>query len=282
MRQHAYCEPLEITVGNQFEINHIHYDAHAPYECGKHFHQVHEFIIFENIDGQYHCAQGRSSLRNFDIVFTPALETHFFTLTPRQKAWTIIQINTEMFSQPELASASDVLNRGLHLRLPRQKREDLSRQLLWLRESFANNPKSDLSISLVKLLIIWIAEHSQVMNNDVEQVKLSQRNSLRLKPIMEVFKHAQFSELSLEQTANTCHLSTSYFSRLFKQTFQCNYSEYLMQYKLNLAARKLTQSNMSVTDISYWFNFANPSHFISQFKKQFGVTPKQYRTKFIG
>ncbi|RDV25251.1 AraC family transcriptional regulator [Alteromonas aestuariivivens] len=62
-----------------------------------------------------------------------------------------------------------------------------------------------------------------------------------------------------------------------KQVFRCNFSEYVLRHKLYSAARMLSQTNQSTTQISYELNFSSPSHLIAQFKKQFSTTPRQYR-----
>ncbi|MEP7705668.1 DDE-type integrase/transposase/recombinase [Paraglaciecola sp. 25GB23A] len=49
--------------------------------------------------------------------------------------------------------------------------------------------------------------------------------------------------------------------------------------KLYSAARLISQRDKSMTEISYELNFSSPSHFISQFKKQFAVTPIKYRSE---
>lgn len=95
---------------------------------------------------------------------------------------------------------------------------------------------------------------------------------------MAQFKNQSAVELSLNEAAEMCHLSPSHFSRVFKQIFRTNYSEYVLRHKLYSAARLLSQSTLSITQISYELNFSSPSHFIAQFKKLFSVTPRQFRT----
>ncbi|MCI2283900.1 helix-turn-helix domain-containing protein [Colwellia sp. MSW7] len=64
---------------------------------------------------------------------------------------------------------------------------------------------------------------------------------------------------------------------MFKTVFRCNFSEYCLRHKLYSAARLISQTERSITDISYELYFSSPSHFIAQFKRQFEVTPFKYR-----
>jgi len=49
--------------------------------------------------------------------------------------------------------------------------------------------------------------------------------------------------------------------------------------KLRKAARLLLESNQPVSDIAFLSGFQNSKHFSTAFKKQFGKTPTDYRTK---
>jgi AraC-like DNA-binding protein len=53
-----------------------------------------------------------------------------------------------------------------------------------------------------------------------------------------------------------------------------------MQKKIEAAANMLLFSDYSSLEISNYLNFSSQSYFIKQFKKQMGVTPKEYRRRF--
>ncbi|TBR38270.1 AraC family transcriptional regulator [Marinomonas agarivorans] len=277
IKTQAYCEPFCIQEGYQFEIHEVFYKKDDDYSCFMHFHEVHEFIIFDEIDGSYFYSQGESKLQNNDIVFTPALETHDFEITEGQKSWTIIQFLPEFLSTNNLVKEAAYLQFGVHLRLSQEQLGIVKQQVQWLKESYRANPHSDMSLTLLKLLIIWIVEHSQPVNSLHDQPITASKGYERLTPIMDLFRHNTYVSLSLVEAAELCHISTSYFSRLFKSVFRFNFSEYTVRHKLYSAARMLTQTNKSITEISYELEFSNPSHFIALFKKQFSVTPKKYR-----
>lgn len=278
----VYCEPFCIQKGFQFEIHHVSYQENDGYSCFMHFHEVHELIIFDEIDGTYFYSQGESKLLNNDIVFTPGLETHDFELSKKNKSWTIIQFLPEFLNQAGLEKESSFLQQGMHLRLNEQQLLNVKQQVKWLHESYSQNPHSNKSLTLLKLLIIWLVEHAKPVMAPHNQPITLTKGYDRLKPVVNLFRHQSYVELNLVEAAKLCHISTSYFSRLFKSVFRCNFSEYTVRHKLYSAARLLSQQSMSITDISYELNFSNPSHFIALFKKQFGITPKKYRSDLQG
>lgn len=273
----VYCEPFCIKDGYQFEIHHVSYKQDDLYSCFMHFHEVHELIIFEEIQGDYYYNQGKSALVDNDIVFTPALETHNFELNNTNKSWFIIQFLPEFLIDNDLTEEASFFHQGLHLRLSKSELEAVSHQVKWLKQSYDENPHSNKSIVLLKLLIIWLAEHATPVKAPHTKSINTSTGYEKLAPIVDKFRYQNNVNLSLEEAANLCHLSPSYFSRLFKSVFRCNFSEYTIKHKLYSAARLLSQSHYSITDISYELNFSSPSHFIALFKKQFGTTPKKYQ-----
>ena len=71
--------------------------------------------------------------------------------------------------------------------------------------------------------------------------------------------------------------SKNHFIRLFKtQTGKTPY-EYYLERKIEKAKQLILYSNMSQSDIAAALNYADSNHFVKQFTKRVGVTPRQYR-----
>lgn len=88
---------------------------------------------------------------------------------------------------------------------------------------------------------------------------------------------------SLKDMANLCHLSESYFSKVFKKETGVNYSDYVTGKKIAKAKELLRQTSMTVTEISGLLGYIDSSYFVKVFKKTEGVTPLHYRQfKFKG
>ena len=80
-----------------------------------------------------------------------------------------------------------------------------------------------------------------------------------------------------EEVASMCSLSPNYFSRTFKNTIGKNFKDYICSLKLQNARNMLVTSDKNITEIAYETGFSSTSHFISSFKKEFGLTPKQFQ-----
>lgn len=80
-------------------------------------------------------------------------------------------------------------------------------------------------------------------------------------------------------TAQYCGLSTNYFSYLFKHDTGKTFKEFLMSVRLKEAEKLLLSTDKSVTDIAMETGYSTSSHFIAEFKKHVGLTPKQFQKK---
>ena len=73
--------------------------------------------------------------------------------------------------------------------------------------------------------------------------------------------------------------SRSYFMEQFKKETGETIGKYIVKAKLQEAKQLLAYSDRPLSEISNFFFFSSQSYFQNLFKKQFGVTPLEYRRK---
>lgn len=83
--------------------------------------------------------------------------------------------------------------------------------------------------------------------------------------------------LSMKDMAELCHLSPSYFSRLFSRELGETFVNYVNRKKIDRAKQLLRESSLSVSQIATEVGYIDTSHFIQLFKRFEGVTPTMYR-----
>lgn len=81
----------------------------------------------------------------------------------------------------------------------------------------------------------------------------------------------------MKEMANLCHLSPSYFSRLFNRETGETFVNYTNRLKIQLAKEQLRETSKSITQISGELGYLNVSNFIAVFKRIEGATPSLYR-----
>ena len=83
--------------------------------------------------------------------------------------------------------------------------------------------------------------------------------------------------LRMSQMAELCHLSPSYFSKLFLRELGENFTDYMKRQKVRWAKEMLRHSGKSINEISGELGFLDSSYFIKVFKTVEGITPLAYR-----
>ena len=66
--------------------------------------------------------------------------------------------------------------------------------------------------------------------------------------------------------------------KLFKDLTGMSFTAYLVNYRLEIAAKQLKETSLNIIDISTNCGFNNHSYFTRAFKKKYGMSPLKYRT----
>jgi AraC-like DNA-binding protein len=90
-------------------------------------------------------------------------------------------------------------------------------------------------------------------------------------------QHNIYANLTLEELARLCHLSTSSFKRKFEETFHTSPRKYLSKKKVEKAASLLKKNNSRVSDIAYEVGFDSLATFNRNFNSIYGKSPSEYR-----
>lgn len=99
----------------------------------------------------------------------------------------------------------------------------------------------------------------------------------RVRKIMS-YIHSHYAErISVEDMAKAASISRTECFRCFRDVLRKTPVEYLLEYRLSMAAVLLTNTDLTLIDISYSCGFNSPSYFGKQFKATCGVSPKKYR-----
>jgi AraC-like DNA-binding protein len=95
-----------------------------------------------------------------------------------------------------------------------------------------------------------------------------------------VHMRKNFSEpLSNADLARIAGRSVRAFERMFRRQMQATPQQFLRRLRLWLACRELTATRRSLAAIAAAHGFCDQSHFVREFRREFGVTPGDYRSR---
>lgn len=111
---------------------------------------------------------------------------------------------------------------------------------------------------------------------DIENMK-NNKNTKIIEECRKYIEEHYMEDLSLESAAGEFYFNPSYFSNLFKTYTDINFSEYLLRVRMANAKDMLLKTNLKVYEISKNVGYQDPKYFNRLFKKEFGLTPDEYR-----
>ena len=142
--------------------------------------------------------------------------------------------------------------------------------------AIGNTARLDMLMKSELLRLFWLLENC----GDIDCRARSEVNrSEVIRPALEYIAENYSDNITIEQLAETVHLSKSYFMSRFRQSAGVSAVEYITQYRIRVACSVLTESSKTVSEISFECGFRNLSNFNRQFKRLMGCTPNEYRKK---
>ena len=87
-------------------------------------------------------------------------------------------------------------------------------------------------------------------------------------------------QITVKQLAEIASMSESNFFAVFKRCMGNSPLAYVNHYRLSIAADRLTETEDTVSEISYAVGISDPLYFNRLFKKTYGTSPKKYRSVY--
>ena len=106
---------------------------------------------------------------------------------------------------------------------------------------------------------------------------VSQKNIDKIKAILSYVEQHYSENIGVEEVAELCFYSKSYFMKFFKESMGMSFINYLNDYRLETAANKLRATDDNILEIAIACGFNNLSYFNRSFKKKYKFTPGKYR-----
>lgn len=152
---------------------------------------------------------------------------------------------------------------------------------------------NEQEISTIKEMLEW-EEYSLTLNQlkglwlqfikeaTLLLTRLNQNNMKGTIYRIKKYIHSHFDKpITLKSIANTFYMNPVYMGQLFKKTYGIYFKDYILNVRIEEAKKLLRKTDLKVYEIAEKVGFTNPDYFVTQFEKNVGTTPSQYRKKLM-
>lgn len=102
-------------------------------------------------------------------------------------------------------------------------------------------------------------------------------NVMRLRPVVEYIGEHYGEKIYIDTLAEMITVSADYFTKMFKESIGKTPIDYINGIRVNHALALLSETDISVNDISDMLGFSNPNYFHKIFKQYIDTSPLAYR-----
>ncbi|MBE7011073.1 MAG: helix-turn-helix domain-containing protein [Ruminococcaceae bacterium] len=266
-----------------FPIELYHLEKNHPrYEMTSHWHTELEIIRILSGEIVVRLSNNKYTARKGDILFVNPEIVH--GATPDDNCiYECIVLHLDMLRTNEM---------GCHFFIDSLLNHD------YMINEFISAPESDLFIATNRLfdamgrkssgykfnvigaiyqLFGVIIDNHLYSSSSVETTISADKSIARLKNVLSYMRTNFHRQITLDDMADNAGMSAKYFCSQFRKMTTKTPIEYLNSYRIERAARKLLNSDDSVTDIAFSCGFNDLSYFIKTFKSIKGITPSKFR-----
>ena len=244
-----------------------------------HSHVFYELLFCCNDCGaEYLVGADRYRLRRGDIVFVPPGISHRpllpETLTEpyeRYVLWMSQEFVDEFIAKFSLIEKG--ITYGTLLRTGGTKWEllgELFRRGVWEAENRAPGWKAAVYGNTITLLTLM----GRSIQERTASVLKAEKPDL-LNAVLEYIELHLADKITLEDTAKHFYVSVSTITQLFRQKMGTSFYHCVTQHRL-IAAKALISEGKILEEVSRAVGFTDYSSFYRAFKKEYGITPRQY------
>ena len=129
----------------------------------------------------------------------------------------------------------------------------------------------DYIASLFNIILLLVSRQQQ------ESEKTTTSIPEEIEAAVSYFNENYNTKVSVDDYAESLHISTNWFIRNFKQYMKISPAQYILSLRMVNAQSLLENTEYNIGEIAEIVGYDNPLYFSRVFKKEYGVSPAQYR-----
>lgn len=247
-----------------------------------HTHVYAELFLCKSGEMSVVCSSVNHKLSEGDVVFVPPKVPHYAEIGSDCVSF-VIGISIKKRKQTENFNIYKNLQKLFDSETPvcfRSFRPVFPEKMLWIEE-FCRSQS-------VSAMLSGISALSFLADSYVEQLPAEDtvnKASRKLNVIMQIENYIggrYYENITAPQLAQMLYISPRQLARIVNERFGDSLHHVIILKRIESAAKLLSESKLTVEEISAFVGFDTKSCFYKAFKKEYGITPLQYRNKHKG
>ena len=283
----ASYEVIQPVTGQSFLFRKFDSSAFdAPY----HFHPEYELTYITEGKGKRYVGSHMGDFVAGDLVLLGPSLPHCWKLetepgTPCSGSAIVVQfdgafLGSEFFNKNELQHIKKLFQKsssGISFNAATQLQAGQSLAALSREKSHFR-----MLIGLLEILQrLATSNEYTLLDQNMVIAERSTAEQVRINPVFAYLVDNFRQQVSLDAAANIANMTTNAFCKYFKKITRKTFMETIIEYRINYAIQQLVQTDKPISDISFESGFGDVSHFYKMFKIKMGVSPLNYRKKFM-
>ena len=154
------------------------------------------------------------------------------------------------------------------------------KQLMHAAVNATNLDRVIILLSILKTLA-ENNDYKTIVNGQSAFYQSNESDTLRLNKVCNYTLANYKKDITLEEIAAISNLSVTSFCRYFKLMTKKTYYDFLIEIRISHACRALVEDKLPTEVICFDCGFNNVSNFYRHFKKVTGITPLEYKRKYL-
>ena len=281
MADKALCDVLateDFLDGRQFNIWDCYSEHRSSFNDRLHFHSFYEMSVIYEGRTDYLVNGNSFSLRNHSVHLVRPSDYHKqLTAEGEYFRYFNIMFSPEFVPEDTLAQIEKD-SVPLCANVNETEWKDMLKLVKTVYNEFRRAPDDPLTKilfrSTVENICVYLLRHIQTEKCAYED---SSYEPLR-RAISFIHKNYR-EDLKLSDVAAQAGLSPTYFSAVFHKYIGTSFCHYLTDYRIQAAEKYLRSSDLSLKVIASVCGFTSYSHFVTVFKKYYGVSPSERKRR---